>query len=123
MSASGDNGILPPINNSMNKLCAEIGVAAATRVLVYALPRIQNLNHDLQAMLSAGEREAAAEYAHRGLSSVRAYGTEQLETLLREVNNEDADLQVLQDALAAEFRCVINSVEDWLRRHDTMRCG
>ena len=117
MGTSVDNDTPP----SIQKLCNEIGATAAARVLVYALPRIRDLDRDLQALLLAGKRDAAAACAHRGLSSVRAYGTVQLEELLRQVSSEEVDLHIARAGLAAEFRSVINYVEDWLRRHDNMR--
>ena len=104
-------------SSSIDKLCAEIGTTRAIRVLEFALPRIQDFDRDLQAFLLAGNHAAAAEYAHRAISSVRAYGTPRLEDLLRKVGEEHASLKPLQLALADEFREVITQVEDWLRTH------
>ena len=102
---------------TINKLCDEIGPERAFRVLEFALPRIIEFDNDLKGFMLAGEQKAAAECAHRAVSSVRAYGTGQLETLLREISDGGNDFDRLQPALSGEFAVVIDRVETWLQQH------
>lgn len=111
---------IAPAALAIDKLCGDIGQERAVRVLEFALPRIVGFERDIREFISAGNHAAAADCAHRAISSVRAYGTVRLETLLREASAEDCDFKRLQPELSKEFALVIDFVDSWLRTNSKL---
>lgn len=104
---------------SIDKLSDDIGIEGAVRVLEFALPRVISFEEELRELLSApADVETAASCAHRAISSVKAYGTERLESLLRQVSDQkDYDTDVMQQNLSDEFTVVIGQIQSWLQAY------
>lgn len=107
---------------ALDKVAAGIGVKDAIELFEFALPIVMERRQTLQNYLQTGDWVAAARYAHKTISSVRLYGSETLEVLLRQamqVDNGEIDVATLQQALLAEFDSVISTVREWLNTHSS----
>lgn len=71
-------------------------------------------------LLTAHNWEAALQVAHKTLSSVRLYGSNQLESLLQQVCCQDIGViatSEFQATLESEFSGVITTLKHWLAEH------
>lgn len=102
---------------ALNKVAAELGLVDAIELFEFALPIVIERQQMLQNYLQAEDWVAAAQCAHKTISSVRFYSSERLEGLLRQamqVRTGEIDVAILQQALFAEFDAVISTVREWL---------
>lgn len=102
---------------SIDRLCQQIGMERTVKVLQFSLPRIIEFENELRLALQHRDFTTAARCAHKAISSVRAYGTPQLEIQLRQVMNGQADRLHFADDLLAEFARVIGGIEAWLQEY------
>lgn len=101
-------------------LLENLGEADAIKLLSVALPLIEERKMALQQNLQAGDWEVAARLAHKTISSVRMYGSAELETLLRQVHQQELAAiatSAFQVKLEAAFSDTIQTLVDWLREH------
>ncbi len=104
---------------SLETIAQNLGIEDTIELLEYALPRIAQRQKKIQESLLAEDWEAASKCAHQTISSVRLYGTEELEKLLRQAkqageDTADADIVTLQQELLAEFDHVSQTIREWL---------
>ncbi len=107
---------------SLETIAQNLGIEDTIELLEYALPRIAQRQKKIQESLLAEDWEAASKCAHQTISSVRLYGTEELEKLLRQAkqageDTADADIVTLQQELLAEFDHVSQTIREWLLTH------
>lgn len=107
-------------NYSLEAVKQKLGVDEAVDMFEYALPRISERKNELLAYIKAENWEAVSNCSHTAISSVRLYGTESLERVLREVkrsaeaNKFPANLEVL---MSNEFDLVSNRILLWLKEN------
>lgn len=104
-------------NNALDLVAANLGLEEAIEMFEYALPRVLLRKKEILEHMQSQNWEAACNDAHRAISSVRLYGTQRLEDLLRQVKSVstgEVDSQVLQQELSDEFDSVIKAISDWL---------
>lgn len=106
-----------PDNTAIDRLCQQIGMERTVKVLQFSLPRVISFENELRLALQQRDYVQARQYAHRALSSVRAYGTPRLELLLRQVMDGPVEHVHLTSDLSAEFALVIGSIEAWLQEY------
>ena len=97
-----------------------LGEKSTIELFQFALPIVIERQHSLEKHLCAGEWAAFKQFAHKSIGSVRLYGTERLEALLRQANDVDKDefdLLTYQQELSEEFETVIGSIREWLALH------
>lgn len=101
----------------------ELGVKDTAELFEFALPVIVERKHKLEQFLGAGEWDAAAQCANTTISSVRLYGSEKLEVLLRQIQDAgssesaNTDWQTLRHDLSEEFQVAIDALQTWLELH------
>lgn len=105
-------------NESIERLTQNLGLKDTIEVLEYALPRVAEKQKKIQQHLQQKHWEKASLYAHKTISSVRLYGSAELERLLNKVqeHNESERIQ-LQQQLLKEFNHVIQTIQQWLTVH------
>ncbi len=105
-------------NNLLDQLTQDLGIEDAVEVLEYALPRVFERQKKIQEHLQAKQWKEASAYAHQTMSSIRLYGSDELERLLNKIkdHNENERIQ-LQDQLSQEFSLVIQTIQQWLSLH------
>lgn len=117
MSALDNNN-----NNNLSLVVENLGVEDAIELFEYALPRVLDRKSQIIKHMQSQNWDAARDDAHRAISSVRIYGTERLETLLRQVkmaSTGEVDSQVLQQELSDEFDHVVQAIAGWLQENST----
>lgn len=101
----------------------ELGVKDTAELFQFALPVIVERMNKLEHFLGAGEWDAAAQCANTTISSVRLYGSDRLEVLLRQVQaagspeSANTDWQTVRHDLSEEFRTAIDALQSWLDVH------
>lgn len=98
----------------------QVGDKDAIELFQFTLPIVIERQHALEQHLCAREWAAFKQCAHKSISSVRLYGSERLEMLLRQANDVDKDefdLLTYQQELSEEFEVVIGSIREWLAQH------
>ena len=105
-------------NNLLDKLMQDLGIEDAIEVLEYALPRVFERQKKIQQHLQAKQWEEASAYAHQTISSIRLYGSDELERLLRKIKERNESERIeLQGQLSREFTDVLQAIEQWLVVH------
>ncbi|WMP19452.1 hypothetical protein [Thiothrix lacustris] len=107
---------------ALDALAIQIGEKEAIELFQFALPAVIERQHKLEQHLGAGEWADAAHFAHKTISSVRLYGSNRLENLLRqakEAANEQVDVTLLRRELSEEFEVIIKAVREWLAIHSS----
>lgn len=101
---------------AIKQLQGKLGTVETVDMLAFALPLIIEREASLRESLLSGYLQEAAQHAHKTISSIRLYGSSELEALLKEVYNIQSHQQALelQPKLSKEFNRVISAVEDWL---------
>lgn len=104
---------------AIEQLQGKLGTAETIDMLTFALPLIIEREVSLRESLLSGYLQEATQHAHKTASSIRLYGSSELEALLKEVYSIQSRQQalVLQPKLSEEFNRVIDEVEDWLSGH------
>lgn len=105
---------------SLQTLQENLGIKDTIDLLVFALPRIRERQQALHQCLQARDWEAASRVAHQTLSSVRLYGSSQIEQLLQAVRQQDIGVissASFQQSLVQEFESVTHTVKTWLAKH------
>lgn len=103
---------------ALSGLIDQLGLEDATDLVKVSLPILADWRAKLSHALEAGDMDAAAKLAHRAISSVRLYGTERLELLLRRLTNREVQQQsevvVFEEKLSAEFQFIEQTLQQWL---------
>lgn len=105
---------------ALDNLLTNLGKKDTVELLEFALPRIVERKIALMQLLNANNWEAALQVAHKTLSSVRLYGSNQLEALLQQVCRQDMAVVAtpeFQATLESEFSGVITTLKQWLAEH------
>lgn len=108
------------MRGNLDSLLGVLGVKDAVESLVFALPLVTERKNALGQLLQAGDWTTAGHVAHKTLSSVRMYGSDQLEVLLQQVRQQDIAVistAEFQATLEGEFSMVIHTLESWLSEH------
>lgn len=101
-------------------LLENLGERDAVELLAGILPLINERKIALQQYLHAEDWEAAARIAHKTISSVRLYGSAELETLLQQVRQQELvtiATPAFQAKLEATFSDTMQTLIDWLAEH------
>lgn len=104
-------------SEALDSLLENLGMKHTVDLVVFALPHISQRRDSLKQLLLTGSWEEAARVAHKTLSSVRLYGSNRLESLLRQVCQRDIAVistAAFQTTLDAEFSLTISMLEQWL---------
>ena len=105
------------IREALDNLLESLGSKNTVELVMFALPHIAERKETLKQLLQAGDWEAAARVAHKTLSSVRLYGSKQLEVLLQQVRQQAVEVistPEFQARLDAAFSTVISGLDAWL---------
>lgn len=108
------------VSENLDNLLGALGRKDAVEVLVFALPLIIERKNALGQLLQAGNWSTAGHVAHKIVSSVRMYGSTQLEALLQQVRQQEIAVistAEFQATLDGEFSTVIHTLENWLSEH------
>lgn len=105
--------------DALEALLLRFGVTETIEMLEYARPFVAQWEQQLREAMLSDDRETAANYAHKAISSVRLYGSPALERLLRRVKDGDSGMysEAMQHSLFAEFAAVRGAVDDWIAEH------
>lgn len=106
---------------AIKQLHEKLGTAETVDMFVFALPIIIEREAELRESLLSGHLQKASQHAHKTISSIRLYGSAELEDLLKEVSNIQNHQHALelQPRLSAEFNSVIKTVENWLSKYNS----
>jgi hypothetical protein len=104
---------------AIEQLVDKLGETEAIEMLEFALPLIVERESNLTDQLLSGNLAEAAKYAHKTISSIRLYGSSELENLLQAVKDvkNHAQALALQPRLSKEFNLTINVVKNYLHEH------
>lgn len=106
-------GSLTAIHNTYE----DIGGRNSTDFLSQSLPMIIQRKDAIVKALAQKDTEDACQCANRTLSSIRLYGSDKLEMLLRQVHETsdvDTDFPKLSSSINQEFDSVIQTLKEWL---------
>jgi HPt (histidine-containing phosphotransfer) domain-containing protein len=98
-------------SESLEQLSQQLGVKDTIEVLEYALPRIIERQEKIHQHLQMKNWQAASKDAHQIISSVRLYGSDELEKLLKKVKDCQ---QIEANQLSTAFNEVIQAIQQWL---------
>ncbi len=105
---------------AMGAVAMQIGEKETIELFQFALPIVIERQHALEQHLRAKEWAEFKQFAHKSIGSVRIYGSERLEVLLRQahdIDNDGVDLLAYQQELSKEFEAVIDGIREWLAAH------
>ena len=103
--------------NALSSLEQNLGAKHVYDLLEFALPVIQDRGQRLQEALDQEDWELAAKIAHQTCSSVRLYGSQHFEMLLRSIMQKDLPYissVKFKHELTVELKSVLTSIDEWL---------
>lgn len=108
------------VREKLDSLLETLGKEDTVAILLFALPLIAERQDALRQFLQASDWGSASHVAHKTLSSLRIYATNQVEVLLQQVRQQDIAVistAEFQAALDSEFSMVIQTLQGWLSEH------
>lgn len=104
---------------SLDEIASRLGYDKTIELVEFSLPYINEKEQLLRESLVSADWEAAAQHAHKALSSVRLFGSSKLESLLVQIRDgaigQNAD--EIQRELSAEFTDAQAAIHTWLAQH------
>lgn len=102
-------------------LVASFGVEDTVSMLEHTQPFVANWEQQLAEAFSQEDWEAAAQCAHKAISSVRLYGSPELEALLSQIVDRDECVKSagFHQTVFAEFATIRQVTQAWMTCHKT----